>query len=144
MKTKQIFVLLFVLFLFFLLFVQATISTLPLLLPALIVLHIRKNETWVLIMACVGGLLLDVLLVRTFGQGALLFVFLLLLVSFYERKFETDTIPFVTVASFLGSLFYLYIYETGHNIVQALISACFAALLFFAMRKTHETNKHFL
>ena len=130
MQTKPIaFVLLFLL-LFFLLIAQATLFTLPLLLDMLLVLYIRKKALWVLSIACICGFLLDMLTVRIVGLSSFVFVLVLLLVAFYERKFEVATTLFVFAAAFLGSLLYLLVFGHSHIVEQALVSALFAITLF--------------
>lgn len=121
------FILIFILF--FLSFLEG-ITTLPLVLIVLLCLYIVFKRPMLFALAFFTGLFLDLFLLRTLGQTSLFFLIFLILVLLYERKFEIRTVPFVFVASFLGSLFYLLTYGSDYVFAQALVSSVIAVLLF--------------
>lgn len=118
------------LLLFLSIFLQASITTIPIVLDVLLIFYILKRKPWVFVAAFVSGFFLDLLTVRTLGQSSLFFLIFLFVVSLYERKFEIVSGYFVFFSSFLGSLFFLKISGYDYIFQQALISAIFSTLLF--------------
>lgn len=76
------------------------------------------------------GFFLDLIYLRPLGQTGLFFVFFVLLIWLYEGKFETQTLIFVLISSFLGSLIYLKIFEGSFMFLTALINALLAIFVF--------------
>src|SRR5258706_10781636 len=85
-------------------FLEGTVTTLPLVLIYLLCLTIWKRDAVVFPIAFVGGLLLDILVVRAIGVSSLFFVIFVFLALLYQRKYEINSYPFVAFASFLGSI----------------------------------------
>ncbi len=124
----------FFVFLMLFSFLQAGITTLPLILNVLIVLFVLKKQTWVLFVALMVGFLLDAFLLRTLGESSLLFMIILLFIAFYERKFEIATLPFVLLSSFGASAFYLGVFGAKNILLQTGASVAIAGLLFLIFR----------
>lgn len=116
--------------LFFAILLEASITTVPLVLDILLVLYILKRKPWVFAAAFISGIFLDLFLVRTLGQSSVFFLIFLFIISLYGRKFEIVSSYFVLFSSFVGSLLFLKIFGYDYVFQQALISAIFSTLLF--------------
>ena len=127
----------FALFIFFilLLFVHATILTIPIFISVLLMVYIFKKESWAFPLAFFSGIILDTLTVRDLGISSLFMILFLLLVVLYENKFEIKTIPFVLLASFIGSFFYLLIFNYDFALIQGIVNACVAGIIFLLFEK---------
>lgn len=119
--------------LFFAALVLGVLTTLPLALILFVVFYALKKELWLFTAAFFAGVILDLILVRTIGASSLFFVSFLFLVELYGRKFETATTPFVFIASFIGSILYLFflmLFGQALMLWEALVSALLAVGLF--------------
>ena len=121
-----------VLMLFFATILEA-ITTLPLVLIVLLCLTIVFKRSWIFALAFFMGLFLDLFQLRNLGQTSLFFIVFLIIVLLYERKFEIKTKPFVFLSTFVGTLFYLLLFNYDYVLAQALVSAIVAILLFKAL-----------
>jgi len=118
-----------ILILFFLSFLEA-ITTIPLVLIVLLCLAVVFEGPWIFALAFFMGLFLDVFQLRNLGQTSLFFIVFLIIVLLYERKFEIKTKPFVFLSTFVGTLFYLLLFNYEYVFGQALVSSIIAVLLF--------------
>lgn len=135
MKWLIIFLLLFIAIL-----LEATITSLPLGFIVLLCGAVVYKQTGVLVIAFVSGLVLDILLFRIVGTTSLFFLVMLLLAFLYERKFEIQSIPFVAVFSFIGSLAYCLIFIKSEILLQAIVSCIFTITLFLVLRLLSQTK----
>lgn len=124
----------FGLLLFLALFLEGALTTLPLVLILLVVFYALKKETWLFIAAFFTGIILDLISVRTIGTSSLFFVIFLFVEEIYGRKFETQTLPFILLASFVGSIFYLLILGQTLIFQQSLVSSIMALGVFKLLR----------
>jgi len=125
-------------FLFFIIvatLLEGTITSIPLVVLALLVFYILKRQSSIFTIAFVSGIILDILSVRTLGSSSAFFIAFIFIVLLYERKFEIATYPFVLFASFLGGTSYLLIFGYDHVLEQALANSLIAALLFRLLGK---------
>jgi hypothetical protein len=113
--------------------VFGAITTLPLVLIMLLCLAVVFKRSWIFALAFFTGLFLDIFLVRPLGESSIFFLFFILMLFLYEKKFEIQTMHFVFLSSFFGTLFYLLIFGYNHVFAQALISSLMAVLLFKAL-----------
>lgn len=120
--------------LFFLSLVLGVLTTLPLVLILFVVFYAIKKDAWLFIAAFFTGLILDLILVKTIGATSLFLVTFLFLEELYGRKFETATIPFVFIASFMGSIFYLLILGQTLIFQQSITSSIMALGVFKLLR----------
>ena len=117
--------------LFFLAFLlEATVTTLPLVLLALLCLAVARRKSWVFSLAFISGILLDILLVRTVGITSLLFLIFLFIILLYERKYEIRTLPFVVISSFVGTLLYGMVFSLPFLFLQAVLSSIVTSIVF--------------
>lgn len=117
------------------LFLEGAVTTLPLVLICLLCLTILQKSAVVFPVAFLTGFILDIMAVRPWGETSLLFIVYLFLVLLYQRKYEIDSLPFVFVASFSGSLLFLTLFVHHAIIIQSLISAIFAVVVFIFIKK---------
>ena len=120
-------------FLFFLILailLEATLTSIPIVLDLLLVFFILKRKSRLLVYAFVSGMVLDIFRVRALGLTGIFFIVFILLVFLYEKKFEIATYPFVFFASFLGGIAYLVLFDYNSVFWQGLSSSIVAILLF--------------
>ncbi len=116
------------------LLLEGTVTTIPLVLICLLCLGIIWREAVVFPVAFFAGIIFDLLTLHSIGVTSLFFTIVLFLVFLYQRKYEINSLPFVLVASFGGSLLFLWVYRYNNILVQAVISSGLTALLFLIMR----------
>lgn len=118
----------FVLF-FLLIVILSAITTIPLAIALLVVATVVFKKSWVLFAALGIGLFLDLFLLRPLAQTSLFFVIFVFVIWLYERKFETQTLTFVFISTFLGSLIYMIVFGYNNVLLQSLVSALLGILL---------------
>ena len=120
----------FAVILFIFLILEGSISALPLVLIALLNIVIVRRDSTVFVAAFLIGILLDIFALRAIGQTSIFFLFFVLLILLYQRKYEINSYPFVFFAAFFGSLFYIIIFGGSNLILLALCNAFIAILLY--------------
>jgi hypothetical protein len=127
-------------------FLEGTVTTLPLVLVCLLCLTILLRNPFMFFIAFLSGFFLDVFAIRPVGQTSIFFLLVVLLIFLYQRKYEINSYPFVILASFIGSFFYLFMFGYPAPIWLAVGSSIFALLLFiiirFAYGTPQKTNLH--
>src|SRR3989344_9065630 len=119
----------FILFFLFLI-IFSTLTTIPLSVAILVVSTVIFRKPWVFFAAFLLGFFLDLTLIRPLGYTSLMFAIFVFLIWLYERKFETQTLAFVFLSTFLGSLIYLMIFGYNNILFQSFINALIGVLLF--------------
>lgn len=122
----MIFVISLVLFAIFI----SGITTIPFSVGLLAVSTVLFKKSWVFFLAFGLGLFLDLILIRHLGYTGLVLTIFVFLIRLYERKFETQTFPFVFISTFLGSMIYLVIFRYSNVLIQSFVNALIATLLF--------------
>jgi cell shape-determining protein MreD len=102
--------------------IEGVLTTLPLTLVFLLCLTVMKRQEWIFLLAFSAGILLDVFLLRQIGITSILFISYVFLLLLYQRKYETATMPFVMIASFVGSILYLLITAQDAVLLQGVLS----------------------
>lgn len=121
--------------LFFLLIIAlSSLTTTHFYIGLLAVMTVIFKKSWVFFAAFFLGLFLDLVLIRPLGYTSLVFTIFVFLIWLYERKFETKTLTFVFISTFLGSLVYLNIFGYQQTLLQPILSSLFAILLFKVFR----------
>lgn len=110
--------------------VASGITTIPFSVGVLAVSTVLFKKSWVFFLALGLGLFLDLISIRSLGYTSLVLVIFVFLIRLYERKFETQTVAFVFISTFLGSLVYLKIFDGSYLLLQAFINSLFAILFF--------------
>lgn len=121
--------LLFIIF-FLLTMLLSALTTIPLFIAIIVVATVIFKKPWIFFIAFLLGLFLDLFLLRSLGQTGLILSIFILIITLYERKFEAQTLAFVFFTTFLGSFIYLMIFGYNNVLVQSLITALVAVLLF--------------
>ena len=116
------------------LILEGTVTTLPLVLIVLLCLTILRRDGIVFPIAFFAGLMLDVMTIRILGASSLFFTIMLFMILLYQRKYEINSYPFVGFAAFLASLGFLLLFERGNFLLDPLVNAFIALLLFAAVR----------
>ncbi len=114
-------------------FLQASVTTLPLVLLLFLNAAVVAKKTWVFPAAFLTGAVLDILLLNPMGKTSLFLVIFLFIVLLYDKKFDIQTFPFVFLASFIGSFVYFIAFHISNVFAQALTSTSIAALSFFLL-----------
>jgi len=112
---------------------QATVTTLPLILLLFLNAAVVAKKTWVFPAAFLAGAVLDILLLNPMGKTSLFLVVFLFIILLYDKKFDIQTFPFVFLASFIGSFVYFIAFQIPNVFAQALISTAIATLSFFLL-----------
>lgn len=105
------------------------ITTVPLLVGLLAAQAVLFKKSWVFFWAFGIGLFLDLIMIRQLGYTALIFSVFVLLIRLYEKKFETKTAVFVFISTFLGSLFYLWLFGYQNIFLQSLVCSVISIFL---------------
>ncbi len=131
----------YILLIFFLLslFLESSVTTIPFVFIVLLSFFVLERKEWVLFLALITGFFLDAITFRPLGLSGLFFSVFLFIVFIYERKFEIATVPFVLTASFIGSLFYLWIfYSKGIVVLESVFSAILGVLVFVLFSRLNK------
>ena len=123
----------------FLIVAEGILTTLPLTLIFLLCLTVMKRQEWIFPLAFISGILLDIFAFRIIGITSLYFVSYVFLLLLYQRKYETATMPFVIIASFLGSIGYLLITGQSAAFLQAIVSTFITGSAFAVYRISNKS-----
>lgn len=128
----------FILLIIFLL-LEGTVTYLPLTLILLLCLVIVNRSVFIFILAFFAGLLLDIFRLQPLGMTSLFYLVFLFLILLYRRKYEIRSVPFVFIASFFGSVIYLFLFKYNNILILSILSSLFA-LLFFSILRIQSKN----
>ncbi len=116
-----------------LLFLETSFFSFPLVLGGILLLSVLYKEYWIFLVAFVIGILLDVLMFQVAGGSSLFFTVLLGVLFLYERKYEIQSMPFVTIFTFLASLIYGFIFHEQHEFLEAIMVTVLIAGVFYGL-----------
>lgn len=122
---------------------EMTVVTMSIVLIVLLLFFLQKKEAYVLTGAILAGLLLDASAVRAIGISSIFLTGFLLVVLLYERKYETDSIPFVFFAAFFGSFAYCVLIGYGAQFIQAFVTGV-VAVACYIIASMHTPSKESL
>jgi len=114
------------------------ITTIPFPIGLLAIATVLSKKPWVFFLALGLGLFLDLISIRALGYTSLVLTIFVFILFLYERKFETQTITFVFISTFLGSTFYLWLFGYTNILIQSLASAIVGALIFYVVQKSSK------
>jgi len=138
-----------VLFFFFIIsiFLEGTVTNLPLVFISLVILTIAIRNLFLFFLAFFAGILLDAFALRPLGETSMFLLICVFLMLLYQRKYEINSYPFVLLASFFGSLIYLFLFGYLNAWGLACASVVIALLLFIsfriANRDVESANLHY-
>ena len=119
------------------------ITTIPLSVGLLAVNTVIFKRSWVFLLAFGLGLFADLIWVRTLGYSSLMLTIFVFLIRLYERKFETQTATFVFISTLLGSTIYLMVFGYNNVLIQSLVNALFAILVFRLIQNSKLKSQKF-
>lgn len=99
---------------------QTTQTMIPLTMLVLLILFIRYQAVWVVLLAYIAGLLLDTMLVRSVGVMSIYFLVLFCIVYVYQRKFEIQSIYFLVFAATIATIAYSMLFDPFQLVVNTL------------------------
>ena len=115
--------------------VASGITTIPFSVGLLVLSAVLFKKSWMFFLAFGLGLFLDLISIRVLGSSSLVLAIFVFILFLYERKFEIQTVAFVFISTFLGSIFYLWSFEYQMVFLQAFINALLTAMFFqFSIR----------
>lgn len=117
-----------------------TFTTLPLTLVTLLGISVILKEDIVFPLAFFAGIFLDVFLLKPIGLTSLFFVTFIFIVTLYERKFETASIYFVSVACFLFSFGFLLFFGYNKLLLQSIAGSLIGVLLFLTLNRLSSSK----
>ena len=119
---------------------QVSVTTIPLVLLLFLNAVVVAKKTWIFPIAFLTGLALDILLLNPLGETSLFFMVFLFIILLYDKKFDIQTLPFVFLASFIGSFVYFIAFQISNIFVQSLISAAVATSSFYLLIQLNTFN----
>lgn len=122
-----------VLFLIISLTLESSITTLPLTLLILLFASVATRSNNIFGLAFLSGLALDLLSFRTIGISSIYFTCFIFVIFLYQKKFEIQTLHFIIIFSFLGSLGYLILIGANNFFIQSIFSAFLSSSSFFTL-----------
>lgn len=118
----------------FLLFsIESTIISLPLTLIALILFYVFSKDISVFFLAFFLGFFYDALHFYFLGTTSIFFLSMLLLMFFYERKFEVTTLPFFLFFSFMAVSTFLIFFSTQTFLIEVFLTTLIGILLYLVL-----------
>ncbi len=123
---------------------ESTIITVPFTLLIIIFSAVIFKNNDVFYLAFLSGLLLDILTLGTIGLTSAFFVLFVMLIFLYQKKFEIESLSFITICSFSGSLIYLFLTSSSHLISQAMLATFIMLTSFFIFKKTIKKTPKYL
>jgi hypothetical protein len=129
-------------FLFFLaILFEATFVQFPLTIILLLLLFVFKKTSDIFAYAFLTGLILDILQVRDVGIMSLFLITFLFLVSFYDKKYEIKTAPFVIIAGLTGSLLHNLLFRQQFHIFSSVLMTVVAGIGFILVNQMQLLSK---
>lgn len=113
------------------LFLETTFLSVPLVLLSVILLGVLFKEGWIFPAAFVMGILLDMLSFHTIGMSSIFFVVVLGIMFLYQRKFEIQSLQFVTIFPFLASLLFGIVFGQDFVLLSAVSMAIISGGIFY-------------
>ena len=117
---------------------ESTITTLPLVLLMILFLAVIKRSNEVFLTAFLAGLFLDLLSFGRFGLSSLYFTIFVFVIYVYQNKFEIETLHFITIFSFFGSLFYLITQGSQFIFLQSVVATIISVSSFMMHKKFNK------
>lgn len=117
-------------------FLESTIITVPLTFLIIIFSAVTLKNNEVFILAFLSGLLLDVLTLGTIGLTSAFFVSFVMLIFLYQKKFEIESLSFVSMSALIGSIVYLFLTNSNHLVPESLFATFLMFSSFFIFKKT--------
>jgi len=108
---------------------QVSLISFPLVFLALLTIAIKSKKNWIFPLAFIFGVILDSFYLKTLGTTSIFFLIFLFAVFMYERKFEVDSLSFIFISSFLGSMILFVILGETNILLKSAITSLLAIFL---------------
>lgn len=115
------------------LFLESSILMLPLVLLIILLFGVLYKQTWIFLAAFLLGIFLDILTFGRIGESSIFFLSVMGIVFLYERKFEIQSIPFISIFSFISTLIYGCIFASSFFFWQAIVMAILGGGMFYVL-----------
>ena len=122
-------------------FLESTIFAWPLVLGVLILFTALYREQWVLVVACVSGIILDILTFHFVGSSSLFFLVAMGVIFLYQRKFEIHSPFFVGISVFVFSLLYGVVFIHRYSFLSAILTAGVISIMYVSLSLVQEPKK---
>lgn len=120
------------------LLLEATFTTIPLLLVVFNLYTIIYKKEKVFAYAFLFGGLFDILAFKSVGLSPFLLILFLAFVLLYKRKFEIETSVFVVISTFLGSLIYLFFIFSKPLVLESFLASIISVIVFKILGKVNN------
>ena len=124
----------FLILLYIAVLLEARLTTLPLAIDVLLFGFLFLDRRVLLLLAFGSGVFLDFLSLGAMGIRSLSLLLLVLVLLIYESKFETYTVSFVAVFSFVGGFCYLLFLGYTEILLQAVANTAICSVVFVIAR----------
>ena len=124
--------------------IESTLFSWPLVLGVLIFLTVLYKEQWMMLVAFVSGILLDILTFHFVGSSSLFFLIVLEVVFLYQRKFEIESPFFVGISVFVFSLLYGALFSHRYAFFSAILTAVVISGVYMGFVLLQPKKKHVL
>lgn len=121
---------------------EGTITSLPLVLMMLIITATQIHSTNIFLVGFVGGIVLDIVLIRPIGETSSYFLIILFLMSMYEKKYEVGSALFVTIFTFIASGIYFLIFPAPQRLLQIGTITAIAFIGFYLLQTVNRRRMH--
>jgi len=113
---------------------EGTLTSLPLVLLSLLLFRVVVRGNNGFLLAFLAGIILDIFLVRQPGQTSVYFLVVLFVIGMYEKKFEVNSLPFISLATLVTASVYLVIFPAPGSFIQAISITFLAGFLYIVLR----------
>lgn len=122
--------------------IEATIIPLPLTLLVILLMSVFYEGETVFLVALIAGFILDGLAMRGLGSTSIFYLVFLFLVFIYESKFERKSLPFICLASCLGSWVYFLVFGSSVLWLQVGLSTIIGGTAFLAISQLQKKRSN--
>lgn len=123
------------------LFLEGTYLSIPFFIASVVLTAVLFRSQAMIVSVFLLGVLYDVITFSHLGKTSMFCLLLVFLISLYERKFETKTVPFVFFMSIVAVSSYLLIFGSYSFLVQLLLSVLYATGVFIVLDTFQLTRK---
>lgn len=129
------------LLIFLSLLLQSVFLSVPIIVPVALTSFVVYKNPQIFPIAFIAGIILDLLLLNPLGMTSLFLSALLFSASLYSRKFEIDTIHFVGLFSFVGSIVYLLLTNSSTVFLKGLACAVLGIIVYLVLSHLNKSGR---
>jgi cell shape-determining protein MreD len=120
---------------------EASFLSIPILIPIILSYFIFTKNSNAFFLAFASGILIDTFLLNPIGISSIYFCIILFLVFLYSKKFEIESLPFISIFTILASSFYIAIFSSSFFIAKTFICTAISVIIYFqVMRFKKKTS----